>query len=326
MTARDLPIDLLVDPALVLPASKRRALPPVTVVLDRGDDARFTAAALAASRPRAGCITIHPTVGTARTDVLLHDHLTALGRSVVNLRTQGLAQEAAAERAVRAWMWAEGIRHVIVLRSHLPRLRLHYLLDLHAATGAALTVVWHAPALGRDLERLLNSVNHRVVDTLHAAREAFHTPFVRACRCPGRPPRARILIPGWDTPVAALPPAVVLERIRRHIPHPLYAAALTAAWTTGASPHLLRGARLQDLTPRGDALALPMAASPGPGPVSRHGTRETFRIPARLRPHLLAAAHYRHLEDAGPGARLFAGIRADRLSAMATTCGLRVRA
>ncbi|GAA4980531.1 hypothetical protein GCM10025734_83940 [Kitasatospora paranensis] len=249
MTARDLPIDLLVDPALVLPASKRRALPPVTVVLDRGDDARFTAAALAASRPRAGCITIHPTVGTARTDVLLHDHLTALGRSVVNLRTQGLAQEAAAERAVRAWMWAEGIRHVIVLRSHLPRLRLHYLLDLHAATGAALTVVWHAPALGRDLERLLNSVNHRVVDTLHAAREAFHTPFVRACRCPGRPPRARILIPGWDTPVAALPPAVVLERIRRHIPHPLYAAALTAAWTTGASPHLLRGARLQDLTP-----------------------------------------------------------------------------
>ncbi|KOV38367.1 hypothetical protein ADK60_02280 [Streptomyces sp. XY431] len=119
---------------------------------------------------------------------------------------------------------------------------------------------------------------------------------------------------------------MVLERIRRHVAHPLYAAALTAAWATGASPHRLRGARLQDLTPDGDELALPRTASPGPGPVARHGARETFRIPAPLRSTLLAAASYRRLADAGPGARFFTALHADRLSALAAACGLRVPA
>ncbi|MFB7477077.1 hypothetical protein [Kitasatospora sp. NPDC056184] len=312
---------------MALPAAQRRILPPVTVVLDRRDDARFTAAALAASRPRAGRITVHPTVGTARTEVLLHDHLTALGRSMAGPGARGLADEDRAERAVRAWMWAEGIRHVIVLRSHL-RIDLHYLLDLHAATGSALTLVWHAPALRRDMERLLNSLDHRVVDTLAAAREAFHEPLVRTPGAPVRQPcaRGRVLIPGWDLPATLLPPAVVRERIRRHIAHPLHAAALTAAWATGASSHRLRGARLQDLTPCGDELALPMTVSPGPGPVSRHGTREAFRIPARLRSNLLAAAHYRRLADTRPSARLFTALHADRLSALAAACGLRVPA
>ncbi|MFE7564185.1 hypothetical protein [Kitasatospora sp. NPDC057500] len=325
MTARFLAVDLLLDPATVLAHSQRRLLPPVTVVLDRGDDARFTAAALAAHRPWAGRITVHPTVGTARTAVLLHDHLTALGRSVAGLRAQGLAKESDTERAVRLWMWAEGVRHVIVLRSHL-RIDLHYLLDLHAATGSALTLVWHAPTLGRDLALLLNSLDHRVVDTLTAARDAFDETVVHTPCVPDTPPcaRGRVLIPGWDVPVAILPAAVVLARIRRHAAHPVQAGALAAAWLAGVSPHRLRGARMQDLTPGAVELALPTTVSCGPGRISPHGMREVFPVPARLRPWLLAAAHYRRLEGAGDEARLFTGVREDRLSSMAAACGIHI--
>ncbi|WP_406192006.1 hypothetical protein OH807_41100 [Kitasatospora sp. NBC_01560] len=322
MTARFLAVDLLLNPVTVLPEAERRALPPVTVVLDRGDDARFTAAALAAHRPRVGRITVHPTVGTARTAVLLHDHLTALGRSVVGLRAQGLAQEAQAEHAVRAWMWAEAVQHVIVLRSHL-RINLHYLLDLHAATGAALTLVRHAPALGRDLENLLSSLDNRVVDTLDAARDAFKEPGARTLGGQTLPrTQGRVLIPGWDVPVAGLPPAVVLDRIRRHAAHPVQAGALVAAWITGASAHRLRGAQLKDLTPGGDELALPTSVTCGPGRIGRSATTEAFRVPARLRPHLLAAAQHRRLEGAAADARLFTTLRADRPSAVAAACGI----
>lgn len=326
MTARFLAVDLLLNPATVLQEAERNALPPVTVVLDRGDDARFTAAALAAHRPRAGRITVHPTVGTARTAVLLHDHLTALGRSVVGLRAQGLAQEAQAEHAVRAWMWTEAVQHVIVLRSHL-RIDLYYLLDLHAATGAALTLVWHAPALGSGLESLLSSLDHRVVDTLNAARDAFHEPAARTLGGQTLPPRTqdRVLIPGRDVPVAGLPPAVVLDRIRRHAAHPVQAGALVAAWITGASAHRLRGAQLKDLTPGGDELALPMTVTCGPGRIGRSATTEAFRVPARLRPHLLAAAQHRRLEGAAADARLFTTLRADRPSAVAAACGIGIR-
>ncbi|MGY0458637.1 hypothetical protein ACW14Y_00060 [Kitasatospora sp. cg17-2] len=324
-TARYLAVDLLLDPATVLAASQRRVLPPVTVVLDRDDDARFTAAALAAHRPRAGTITVHPTVGTARTAVLLHDHLTALGRSVAGLRAQGLTREVQAEHAVRVWMWTEAVRHVIVLRSHL-RIDLHYLLDLHTATGAALTLVWHTPAPGRELELLLNSLDHRVVDTLAAARDAFHEPAVCTPCCPAAPSRVRgrVLIPGWDVPFAALPPAVVLRRIRRHAAHPVQAGALAAAWITGASPDRLRGVRLQDVAPDASALSLPTVISVGPGRIGRHGMRRAFHVPRPLRPYLLAAAHHRGLEGAGSDARLFTTVRADRLSAVATACGLHI--
>ena len=330
-TARYLAVDLLLDPATVLTASQRRVLPPVTVVLDRGDDACFTAAALAAHRPRAGTITVHPTVGTARTAVLLHDHLTALGRSVAGLRAQGLTREVQAEHAVRVWMWTEVVRHVIVLRSHL-RVDLNYLLDLHTSTGAALTLVWHTPTLGDDLQRLLNSLDHRIVDTLDAAREAFHEPLERrpppgrgapaqpCCAADGAQQQDR----GDGAPVAGLPSSALVDTIRRHGVHPVYAGALAAEWITGAEASRLRGARLQDLAHDAATLSLPSALCDVSGGIRSGGAYETFAVPECLRAPLLAAGHHRRLEGAGPQSRLFGALRADALSALALRCALRI--
>ncbi|MFC8451581.1 hypothetical protein [Kitasatospora sp. NPDC057223] len=329
-TARYLAVDLLLDPATVLAASQRRVLPPVTVVLDRGDDARFTAAALAAHRPRAGTVTVHPTVGTARTAVLLHDHLTALGRSVAGLRAQGLTREVQAEHAVRAWMWTEAVRHVIVLRSHL-RVDLNYLLDLHTSTGAALTLVWHTPALGDDLQLLLNSLDHRVVDTLDAAREVFRHPLERR-PSPGRGVPSRTCcamggVPappqsGGGAPLAGPPSGAMVDTIRRHGVHPVYAGALAAQWITGTEVSRLRGIRLQDLAHDGATLSLPPALRDVPGGIRSGGAYETFPVPGRLRAPLLAAGHHRRLEGAGPQERLFMALRADALSALARRCAL----
>ncbi|WP_344333677.1 hypothetical protein [Kitasatospora putterlickiae] len=331
-TARYLAVDLLLDPATVLAASQRRVLPPVTVVLDRDDDVRFTAAALAAHRPRAGTITVHPTVGTARTVVLLHDHLTALGRSVAGLRAQGLTREVQAEHAVRVWMWTEAVRHVIVLRSHL-RVDLNYLLDLHTATGAALTLVWHTPTLGDDLQLLLNSLDHRVVDTLDAAREAFHHPLER-CPSPGHRAPSRTCcamdgVPappqsGGGAPVAGSPSSAMVDTIRRHGVHPVYAGALAAQWVTGAEVSRLRGVRLQDLAHDAAALSLPPALCDVPGGIRSGGAYETFTVPECLRAPLLAAGHHRRLEGPGPQSRLFGALRTDALSALARRCALRI--
>ncbi len=54
--------------------------PPCTVVVDRGDDVRFTRAALAVHDPSAGRVVVHPTV-VSHDQLLWHDVLQALGGS-----------------------------------------------------------------------------------------------------------------------------------------------------------------------------------------------------------------------------------------------------
>lgn len=52
--------------------------PPVTVILDPGDDLVHTRAALAVHAPEAGRLTVHPTPGTDSSLTLAYDILAAL--------------------------------------------------------------------------------------------------------------------------------------------------------------------------------------------------------------------------------------------------------
>lgn len=54
--------------------------PPVTVVIDRHDDALYTHTALAAHHLPSGRITLHPGPGTTSETGLAHDLLAALGK------------------------------------------------------------------------------------------------------------------------------------------------------------------------------------------------------------------------------------------------------
>lgn len=56
--------------------------PPVTVVLDPGDDLVHTRAALAGHAPDDGRLTVHPTPGTDSVLTLVYDVLTALEKPV----------------------------------------------------------------------------------------------------------------------------------------------------------------------------------------------------------------------------------------------------
>ncbi|MFI2206691.1 hypothetical protein ACH47Z_39400 [Streptomyces sp. NPDC020192] len=60
--------------------------PDVTVLLDPGDDAVITRAALAAHDPAAGHITLRPTSGTTSDRYFAHDRLAALGKPAHRVR------------------------------------------------------------------------------------------------------------------------------------------------------------------------------------------------------------------------------------------------
>lgn len=92
--------------------------PPVTVVLDRHDEAAFTRHALAAHRILAGVMTIHPTPGRLGTAHLARDLLVALGKNAERVTdASGIRAEEPAWRAGAAWTIAYRIRTVAVLRS-----------------------------------------------------------------------------------------------------------------------------------------------------------------------------------------------------------------
>lgn len=102
MSSSPLLCDVLVCGAVCSRPSHPQALrtagrPPLAVVLDRGDDVRFTRTALAAHDPAVGRIGVHPTV-VPRSRLLWHDILTALGTPP----TLPLATHAAGEAAERA--------------------------------------------------------------------------------------------------------------------------------------------------------------------------------------------------------------------------------
>ncbi|MDG4534045.1 hypothetical protein [Streptomyces sp. AV19] len=120
------------------------APPPVTVVIDPGDDAIHTHTALAAHHPPSGRITLHPGPGTTSETGLAHDLLASLGKPPL-LPGRFPAGRQPAWEAATAWITTLPVTRLTVLRAHrLTTRRTMRLLQLRALTGIHLTL-GHSP-------------------------------------------------------------------------------------------------------------------------------------------------------------------------------------
>ncbi|WP_410595481.1 hypothetical protein [Amycolatopsis sp. lyj-23] len=138
---------------------------PVAVLADPGDDVAVTKALLDWHCPAAGRVTVHPTPFSAAPNTLAHDVLAALGRPVTRLSAEQISGAIPAWQAVAAWVGAEEITQVVVLRAHtLSAAGWARLLELRERTGIALVMVWHAPALHAPWGEHLAGVPYRETD------------------------------------------------------------------------------------------------------------------------------------------------------------------
>ncbi|MEV0416483.1 hypothetical protein AB0I68_38570 [Streptomyces sp. NPDC050448] len=311
--------------------------PAVTVVLDPGDDAAITRAALAAHDPAAGRVTVHPAPGTRSDLYFAHDVLAALGKPA-DLPGFTLSRAPVWEAAT-AWMAAIPVRRLTVLRAHLlTRERLRRLLDLRAFTGAHLVLVCHRARLTAALNDTLTDVPC----TLTHARAGFFAEsaesaeFANSVELAARgldgPAARRRTDGGWITVPAldrladwdgqerctgCLPPPIswryrprpspcsprttaeIAHRIHTVTAHPRLAAALAAAVFTGAAGQQLGTVRLADWDREASTLALHDPAGEVDGCA-------THPVPAWAALFLDAAVHFTPLAPV-PGLPLLIG-------------------
>ncbi|MEU6611563.1 hypothetical protein ABZ922_42245 [Streptomyces shenzhenensis] len=263
------------------------ATPPVTVVIDRHDDALHTHTVLAAHHPPSGRITLHPGLGTTSETGLAHDLLATLGKPpLLPGRFPGGRQPA--WEAATAWITALPVTRLTVLRAHrLTARRAMRLLQLHALTGIHLILVCHRPHLPAALYQALRTADYAITADFDAARRHYYGMPI------GEPPSADeptgpasrwLTLPALDrlvsydsprpravscTPSPIIwrhrpPPAFltastaqsVAHRLHAATAHPRLAAAITAALFTGASLQLLATARPRDYDNAAATLAL----------------------------------------------------------------------
>ncbi|MBX7550158.1 hypothetical protein ABZX95_50745 [Streptomyces sp. NPDC004232] len=283
--------------------------PPVTVVLDPGDDLVHTRAALAAHAPEDGRLTVHPTPGTDSALTLAYDVLAALDKPVPLAGYRQL-DTAPAWTLAAAWILATRTSHLMLLRAHfLTPHRLRAVFQLRQRTGLRVTLVCHTRHVPAPLERALAAVPHLMAEAtalLPAADPPATTPSAPA---PRRPLANRWLnLPALTTlsafdsatrpcqctaPMAAdrdffapvlpaLTEAEVAHRLHRATAHPHLAAQLATAVFTAASTTQLATAHVRDLAPDASTITL-----------HDDGLRQgcmTHHVPAWARPLLLAAA------------------------------------
>jgi hypothetical protein len=176
--------------------------PAVTVLVDAEDDAAVTAALLDAHDPAAGCVVVHPTPAVSSSSALARDVLLALGRPVGQLADERISTAGAAFKAAAAWMIADGVRCLIVLRAHLLSPGgWEQLIEAARCAGVRLVLVRHGLDSRPELDQLLDGVEH------HITKDAGEVLPVRAA-----PPRP---LPG-GAPAAELPriPASDVHRFR----------------------------------------------------------------------------------------------------------------
>ncbi|MEV8535810.1 hypothetical protein [Streptomyces sp. NPDC051211] len=149
------------------------ATPRLAVVLDTGDDAAFTHAALAAHAPHAGRITLHPAPGTTSDTALASDLLFALGKPA-HLPGRFPHGRPPLWEAASAWTAALALARLTVLRAHLlDERRLERLIGLQRQTCIHLTLVVHRPRLTAALTRALAATRYTTVSTLTEARTLY---------------------------------------------------------------------------------------------------------------------------------------------------------
>ena len=176
-----------------------REPPPLVIVLDPGDDAAVTRAALKRNNPAAGVLTIHPTPSSEGVAALAHDLLASLGKPPNLSISEELAGEKAAWNAAVAWCVGEQIRQIAVLRTHLfGHRRWAHLAELRAATGALVIAYCHAQTVPNEAGATLAATPHAVVSRLADAGDAF------ACWHDALPARDSWTPPAPDTDEKAL--------------------------------------------------------------------------------------------------------------------------
>ncbi|MEU1523972.1 hypothetical protein ABZ413_17400 [Nocardia rhamnosiphila] len=139
------------------------------VLHDPGDTAAVTHALLAAHAPPAGVVVVHPTPGATGGGHagLGVDILHALGHSIARLGIEDLGGRVI-WHALAAWITADRIRYLVVLRAHrLAPAQRCLLIELQASTGVRLVLVWHAILAGRDpLGIAPTDTEHRITTDL----------------------------------------------------------------------------------------------------------------------------------------------------------------
>ncbi|OEV06277.1 hypothetical protein AN216_00360 [Streptomyces oceani] len=155
-------------------ALRTEGRPPVTVIVDRDDDVRFTRTALAAHAPAAGRVVVHLTVA-AGDRLLWHDILQALDDGRRRRPRSSRATREEQERVRTALRRAVGSLQVTVRRAHRigPALWAD-LIHLHRTTTVDVVLVHHAE-LPDALVHLLSHSDHHVIDTF-AGAAALHPP------------------------------------------------------------------------------------------------------------------------------------------------------
>ncbi|MET9572674.1 hypothetical protein ACFYNW_37205 [Streptomyces virginiae] len=147
--------------------------PPVTLVVDRHDDKRFTHAALAAHHPPAGRFVVHPTVAT-RSRFLWQDILHTLGQDT-RARSAGSQPMDEQHHTLHTALSRRPRCRITVLRAHRIGEGLWAdLIHLHLTTSAELTFVHHGEP-GPGLAHLLRHCDHRTI-TGYTAMLRLHPP------------------------------------------------------------------------------------------------------------------------------------------------------
>src|SRR5512142_2871159 len=121
------------------------AEPRMGILLDPGDDVAITRGLMACHNPGAGVVVVHPTPAVRDLVSLGQDVLAALGGPVNTFGEERMSRGAKTIwRAAAAWLRADGIEQLVVLRAH--RLQLNSwlaLTGLLSATRVRLLLVCH---------------------------------------------------------------------------------------------------------------------------------------------------------------------------------------
>ena len=159
----------------------RPGRPVVRVLLDPGDEVRVSVGLLERHDPAGGLVVVHPTPGLSGLAAIAHDVLAALGRSIRRLKAERLVGSAQAGRAVVAWLLADQIEDLVVLRAdRLSAAGWDWLLAVCRRTGTRLLLICHVQAVPPALADVLEGTTHEIVTDLRRALPGR----------PGRPGRA----------------------------------------------------------------------------------------------------------------------------------------
>ena len=148
----------------------RPGRPVVRVLLDPGDEVRVSVGLLERHDPAGGLVVVHPTPGLSSPAAIAHDVLAALGRSIRRLKAERLVGSTQAGRAVVAWLVADQIEDLVVLRAdRLSAVGWNWLLAVCQRTGTRLLLICHAQAVPPALADVLEGATHEIVTDLHRA-------------------------------------------------------------------------------------------------------------------------------------------------------------